>query len=216
MKNAGNKGLVMVTTSEGIPLLKDTDSVQTPDELGGPDVDNSKDRHRFGNPHIWLDPENVKIMLKKITDTFIRLDPGNKTYYMRNQADYIREIDEMQSRLSQEVRQIKDRRIITHHQAWPYFARRFGFTISGYIIKQVGSEPSARHLADLVSMIRKEKIKVIVSEPQLNQKTPRTIAGETGARLITLTPIPGAIPGTETYISMIKYNINQLVQALRN
>lgn len=216
VKNAGNKGLIIVTTSEGIPLLKDTESAQNQDRQNTPDGQNTKDKHRLGNPHVWLDPENAKIMLKKITDALIRIDPDNKGYYLGNQAAYIREIDDLQKMLVQEIRQIKDRRIITHHQAWPYFARRFGFTISGNIIEQVGSEPSARHLADLVRTIRREKIKVIVSEPQLNQKIPKTLADETGARLITLTPIPGAIPGTETYLSMVKYNVGQLMQALRN
>lgn len=216
VKNAGNKGLIIVTTSEGIPLLKDTESAQNQDRQNTPDGQNTKDKHRLGNPHVWLDPENAKIMLKKITDALIRIDPDNKGYYLGNQAAYIREIDDLQKMLVQEVRQIKDRSIITHHQAWPYFARRFGFTIAGYIIQQVGSEPSARHLADLVRTIRREKIKVIVSEPQLNQKIPKTLADETGARLITLTPIPGAIPGTEDYLSMVKYNVDQLMQALRN
>lgn len=215
VKNAGNKGLIIVTTSEGIPLLKDTESAQNHDKQDMPEVDNLKGKHKLGNPHVWLDPENAKIMLKKITDILIRIDPGGKAYYLRNQGDYIREIDDTQKILNQGLRQIKDRRIITHHQAWPYFARRFGFTISGYIIQQVGSEPSARHLADLVKTIKKEKIKVIVSEPQLNQKIPRVLSEETGARLVTLTPIPGGIPGTEDYLSMIKYNVNQLITALQ-
>lgn len=212
VRNAGNKRLIIVTTSEGIPLLKETEPAQNNDN---PDI-SDRDKYKLGNPHIWLDPENTKIMLKRITDTIIKLDPEGKAYYLRNQAGYIREIDNMQKLLSQEIKQIKDRKIITHHQAWPYFARRFGFTIAGNIIQQVGSEPSARHLADLARIIRKEKIKVIVSEPQLNQKIPKALAEDTGARLVTLTPIPGAIPGTEDYLSMIKYNVNQLVDALQD
>jgi zinc/manganese transport system substrate-binding protein/zinc transport system substrate-binding protein/manganese/iron transport system substrate-binding protein len=55
---------------------------------------------------------------------------------------------------------------------------------------------------------------VIVSEPQLNPKIPEALARETGARLVVLSPLPGAMPGTETYLDLLRYNVEQLVNAL--
>jgi ABC-type Zn uptake system ZnuABC Zn-binding protein ZnuA len=55
---------------------------------------------------------------------------------------------------------------------------------------------------------------VIVSEPQMNQKIPDVLARETGARIVVLSPLPGAMPGTETYLSLLRYNVIQLANAL--
>ncbi len=103
---------------------------------------------------------------------------------------------------------------MTYRPTWPYFARRFGFEIGGSLLAQVGAEPSAHRLADLTKMMKQKKITVIASEPQLNPELPQTVAKETGATVVLLTVLPGTIPGTETYLSMIEYNVNQLVEAL--
>jgi ABC-type Zn uptake system ZnuABC Zn-binding protein ZnuA len=208
IKNASNDQVLIVTTSEGIPLIKDVSN------LVQEDTDHPKHSHSLGNPHIWLDPVNAKIMLRHTMEGLLRLDPEGQGAYLKSFSEYIKKLDRLEREGKQKVNALKDRRIITHHAAWPYFARRFGFIIEGNLINQVGSEPSAKALAGLTRKIKKEGIKVIVSEPQLNPKLPEMVARETGAKVVVLTPLPGAIPGTETYLSMIEYNINQLVQAL--
>ena len=62
--------------------------------------------------------------------------------------------------------------------------------------------------------MKKNMIKVIVTEPQLNQKIPKILSNETGASIITLTVLPGALPGTSTYIDMLQYNVSKLANAL--
>lgn len=201
LKNAGNPSLLVVTTSNGIALLRDH---ETRDGQGGK------------NPHVWLDPENAKVMMRHITEAFIKADPQHARDYRNNQAAYLRQLDKLQAELADRLETVADRRIVVYHPAWPYFARRFGFQIAGAIVPQVGAEPSARHLQDLIMRIRKEHIRVIVSEPQVNQKIPEVLARETGARLVVLTPLPGAVAGTETYLAMLRYNVLQLAQALES
>jgi ABC-type Zn uptake system ZnuABC Zn-binding protein ZnuA len=79
---------------------------------------------------------------------------------------------------------------------------------------QSGTEPSALQLQALIAKIRKERIKVIVSEIQLSQKLPELLAKETRARVVVLTTLPGGLPGTETYLDMLRYNVLQLANAL--
>ena len=208
IKNAGNTHLLVINTADGVPLLRDSSNSNTNQSEG------FKDRHTMGNPHIWLDPVNAKIMLRHIVDGLIKIDPQGKEIYHKNFASYIKKLDLLEEQAKKRVTALPDRRIVTHHAAWPYFARRFGFIIEGNLINQVGSEPSAKELARLTRKIKREGIKVIVSEPQLNPKLPQMMAQETGARVVVLTPLPGAIPGTETYLSMIEYDINQLIEAL--
>jgi ABC-type Zn uptake system ZnuABC Zn-binding protein ZnuA len=200
IKNSGNSALHVITTSRDVPLIADSAS--------GAD---SK-----GNPHIWLDPENAKIMTRHIAGGLIGADPSHKTAYQANLDHYLKRLDQALRQLQLQVAAVQDRRIVTYHPAWPYFARRFGFRIEGDIIGQIGAEPTAAHLARLAQRIKNEKIKVIVSEPQLNQKLALALARETGARVVVLSPLPGAIEGTDTYLDMLAYDIAKLIEALRS
>lgn len=206
VKNAGSASLQVITTSKGIALIRD----QGRDE--GHQV--AEDNGHGGNPHIWLDPENAKIMMRHITEALIKTDPAHASEYRDNQASYLRQLDQLQKDLIQRLKTVTDRRILVYHPAWPYFARRFGFRIVDEIVTQAGAEPSAHHLQELISRMRKEGIRVIVSEPQMNPKVPDVLARETGARVVVLSPLPGAMPGTETYLTLLRYNVMQLADAL--
>jgi len=206
IKNAGSPSLLVVTTSNGIGLIRD---VPDPD---GP-VPSSGEGER-GNPHVWLDPENAATMMRHIAEALIKVDPAHAAEFRRNQALYLRKLDELRTDLGDRLRRLSDRRIIVHHPAWPYFARRFGFQVVGTIQSQSGSEPSALQLQSLITTIKNARIKVIVSEIQLSQKIPDLLAKETGARVVVLTTLPGGLPHTETYLDMLRYNVLQLANAL--
>ncbi|MEP6960408.1 MAG: metal ABC transporter substrate-binding protein [Nitrospirota bacterium] len=206
VKNAGSSSLRVVTTSKGIALLRDR-----PDHDGSAHAAGEDER---GNPHVWMDPENATTMMRHITEALIQVDPAHATEYRANQASYLRKLDQLRGDLSDRITRLTDRRFIAHHPAWPYFARRFGFQIVGTIQPQSGSEPSALHLHKLIAKIKKDRIKVVVSEIQLSQKIPELLGKETGARVVVLTTLPGGLPHTETYIDMLRYNVLQLVNAL--
>jgi ABC-type Zn uptake system ZnuABC Zn-binding protein ZnuA len=210
VKNAGSPSLRVVTTSQGIGLIRDhtghRDGVHQGEKTTGSD----------GNPHIWLDPENVAIMLRHITEALIAADPAHATDFRNRQAVYLRKLDQLRKELSDRVKQLPDRRFVAHHPAWPYMARRFGFDMAATILMQSGAEPSALQLQSLIGKIKKERIKVIVSEIQLSQKLPTLLAKETKTRIVVLTTLPGGVPGTETYIDMLRYNVLQLANALES
>ncbi len=215
IKNADRPDLKVVTTSDGVPLLRD--HAERPEQERHPDAIDPqhafKEQHTMGNPHIWLDPENAKIMVRHITEGLIRVDPTHRSDYLKNQSRYIMQLESLEIELKQKVGRLSNRNLITYHPAWPYYARRFGFVVKGEIVGQVGTEPSAKHIGDLIKLIRKEKVRVIVSEPQLNPKIPQMLADETGAKMVVLSPLPGALPGTETYLDLIRYNTLSLIAA---
>jgi len=202
VENAGSPSLKVVTTSTGIGLISDRLS-----------RDSDHSGHE-GNPHVWLDPENAATMMRHITETLIQVDPDHAQDYRENQASYLHRLDQVRTELSERVRGLPDKRFIAHHPAWPYFARRFGFQIVGTIQSQSAGEPSAFHIQNLIAMMRKDNIKVVVSEIQLSQKIPELLAKETGARVVVLTTLPGGVPRTETYLDMLRYNVLQLANAL--
>jgi zinc/manganese transport system substrate-binding protein/zinc transport system substrate-binding protein/manganese/iron transport system substrate-binding protein len=199
IRNAGAEGVLIVTTSDGV------------ERIAGP----AEHGHAGGNPHIWLDPENAQQMVRQIARALSKADPGHAADYRVNEDRYLHELRGLEDDLLVQLEPVADRRIVVHHPAWPYFANRFGFHVAGEIVTQSGAEPSARHLQALAKMIREERIRVIVSEPQLNQKLPRILAQESGARVVVLTAMPGGVPGTDSYLDMLRYNVMQLAQALQ-
>jgi len=204
VKNAGGRSLRVITTSQGVELIRD-------------DADVHEGTHHegtAGNPHIWLDPENVAIMLRHITEALIEVDPSHTAEFQTNQSAYLQRLGQLQKELSARTQRLSDRRFIAHHPAWPYLAKRFSLDIVGTIHMQAGTEPSALHLQSLIDRIRKDHIKVVVSEIQLSQRLPEILARETKAHVVVLTTMPGGLPGTETYIDMLRYNVLQLAGAL--
>ena len=205
VKNAGNASLQVVTTSKGIELI--------PDHPESP-ADTHTHQHAGGNPHVWLDPSAAATMVQHIAKAMSETDPSHAAEYRTNMADYLQALTRVHEESLDRLKRLPNRVVIVHHPAWPYFARRYDLQIAGTILTQPGGEPSARHLHTLIDAIKRGHIRVIISEVQLNQKVPQLLARETGAHIAVLTTLPGGLPGTETYLDMLRYNVLQLAHAL--
>ncbi|HVG02415.1 MAG TPA: metal ABC transporter substrate-binding protein [Nitrospira sp.] len=207
IKNAGNATLQVVTTSKGIELIQDRPALS--DAV-------PSHQHEVGNPHMWLDPQAAASMIQHISEAMIQVDPLHATDYRGNTTVYLQALTRVHQESTARLKKVPSRAVVVHHPAWPYFARRYDLHIAGTILMQPGGEPSARHLHKLIETIKRDHIRVIVSEVQLNQKVPQLLAGETGARIAVLTTLPGGLPGTETYLDMLRYNVLQLAQAFES
>ena len=208
VNNAGSTKLRVITTSQGVALLHDEGDMH---ELGHHGTHATESG---GNPHIWLDPANVVIMLGHITRALIDADPAHAADFQANHDAYLQRLEQLQQELMIRAQHLSDRRFIAHHPAWPYLANRFHFEIVDTIHTQSGTEPSALHLQQLIAKINRQHIRVIASEIQLSQRLPELLSRDTKARVIVLTTMPGGIPGTESYLDMLRYNVLQLVGAL--
>lgn len=210
VKNAGSSRLRVVTTSQGVELLHDDGDGHDEPHPGAHAGESG------GNPHIWLDPVNVATMLRHITQALIEIDPAHATDFQANQATYLQRLEQAQQELLKRTQRLSDRRFIAHHPAWPYLAKRFSLEIVDTIHTQSGTEPSALHLQQLIKKIKTQHIRVIASEIQLSQRLPELLSRDTKARVVVLTTMPGGMPGTESYLDMLRYNVLQLVNALES
>lgn len=210
VKNAGSAKLRVVTTSQGVVLLQDSGDVHDDMHHGAHTAESG------GNPHIWLDPMNVAIMLRHITRALSEIDPVHTADFQANQEAYLQQLEQVQQQLMTRTQRLSDRRFIAHHPAWPYLAKRFGLEIVDTIHTQSGTEASALHLQHLITKIKSQHIRVIASEIQLSQRLPELLARDTKARVVVLTTMPGGIPGTDSYLDMLRYNVLQLVGALES
>ena len=169
------------------------------------------------NPHLWLDPSAAKLYAGAIAEALTTLDAAGAEAYKANAAAFS---DRMTKLLADGRAQVSavpadSRKIISFHDALPYFARAFGFEIAGVIVKAPGQDPSAAEIAALVDAVRTNHIRVIVSEVQFSDKLAQTLASETGAQVVTdLYDDSLGDPPIDTYEGMIKYDLDKLVAGL--
>lgn len=198
---AGEK---QIDVSRGISLL------EIPETLSRAEGD----IHAYGNPHYWTDPENAKIMALNIAEKLGSLYPGDKEQFLRNAGEFNRKIDEKLPVWQKQLAPFRGVPVVVYHDSWPYFMQRFGITLAGELEPKPGIPPAARHISGLVKMMKEKSVKVIITEPYREKRTPKRVAKETGARVITFTQSVGAFPEARDYCSMMDYDIALLAQAL--
>jgi ABC-type Zn uptake system ZnuABC Zn-binding protein ZnuA len=106
-------------------------------------------------------------------------------------------------------------KVVADHNVWPYFARRFGITVVGFMEPKPGIPPTTKHLSALVNTMRGEQVKLVIGVPYYDSRHAQFISQNTGATVVHMAHQVGARAGTDDYISMIDYNVRSLVAALR-
>jgi ABC-type Zn uptake system ZnuABC Zn-binding protein ZnuA len=172
------------------------------------------------NPHFWLDPSLVADhYVPAISSALAKLDPAGAATYQANAAAYAGQVDAMDAanKANIETIPLANRKLVTFHDAFPYFARHYGFDLIGVILANVGQEPSASELAALVEKVKAAGVKAVFSEAQFSPELAHTLAQEAGVTSVvttlyndTLGPAPA-----DTYLKMMAWNVDQIVQALK-
>lgn len=173
------------------------------------------------DPHMWLDPNNMVIYVENIRDALTHLDPEGEAIYKTNADVYVDELKSLDAWIVEQVDQIpaEKRLLVTNHEAFGYFAERYGFAVVGTVIESFSSNasPSAQQLAALIDQIRSSGAPAIFLDASDNPTFARQIAEETGVRVITDLHLESLTDGSPaaTYIDMMKYNVTQIVKALK-
>lgn len=171
------------------------------------------------NPHFWLDPSLViRHYLPSIEAALSKLDPANADAYGTNRADYAAQVAAMDdaNKVAFDTIPVANRKLVTAHDAFPYFAAHYGFELVGVIIDNVGQEPTAAELAALVETVKDTGVKAIFSESQFNPELARALADEAGITKVVTTlynDTVGPAP-SDTYLGMMRWNVEEIVQAL--
>jgi zinc/manganese transport system substrate-binding protein len=173
------------------------------------------DVHPLGNPHYWMDPENGKRIAKEMVDAFDRLRPGDRAYFDQRLADFNSRLDAAEKRWTATMAPYKGTKVVTYHRSFPNFAERFGLEIIGYVEPRPGIPPTPQHTLDLINEMKRQMVKVVLVEPYFDLKTPTAIGRETGARVLVMPPSVGGVKETSDYFALFDYNINLLVNALK-
>lgn len=174
------------------------------------------DVHPLGNPHYWLDPANAVRIAIQIEKKLEELRPADAAYFQGRLNDFKLRINEANKRWTAQLAPYRGAKIVTYHNSWPNFMRRYGLNVVDYVEPKPGVPPSPSHTFELQNLMKAQKVKAIVMEPYFDSKTPQSIADRTGAKLVILYPsVGGAKAGTDDYFKLFDYNIAQLVGALK-
>jgi zinc/manganese transport system substrate-binding protein len=169
------------------------------------------DVHPYGNPHYWLDPENIKIMANEITDALTNASPGDASYFKKNLDNYLSAMDKKIAAWKKEMEKLKGKPIVTFHSSWIYFADRFGLKVVGHVEPKPGIPPTPSHNAELIQIIKNSGAKIILMENYYSDNAPNQISRLTDAKVIKVPVEPYGINNVNSYIQMMDYIIDQLV-----
>ncbi len=172
------------------------------------------DVHPFGNPHFWLDPENGRVIARAITERLSKIDPAGAPEYKANLASFEAKLAEGEKRWDAELGPYAGTEVVTYHNSWPNFLKRFKLVAAGYVEPKPGIPPSPSHTVELINMMIEKKIPIILMEPYFDQKTPKAVADKTGATLLTFIPSVGGVPEAKDYVSLFDYDVKLLAGAL--
>ncbi|MCK4910416.1 MAG: zinc ABC transporter substrate-binding protein [Thermodesulfovibrionales bacterium] len=180
------------------------------------DLDN-KNKQRGAearDPHFWLDPVHAASMVLHISDALSLASSEGRQIYEDNAFSFIREIRALDQEFRKGLMPCRLRDIVVSHDAYSYLGRRYGFEVHPISGVSPQEEPSPKRLASLVELMRKKGIGHVFGEPGTSARLTRALADETGAEVLVLDPL-GALAGDDTYLSVMRNNLDVLRQAMR-
>ncbi len=194
LANAGNPHLRKVVCTDGLPVIN-------------------------GNPHLWMDPEYARAYVRKISAALVAADPPNTAMYRAAAADYDKQLVTLIARTKAKIAAIpvSRRTMIVFHNAFDYYARRFGLRIVGAIEPVAGAEPNPAHIAELVRLARTQNVHAVFAEHEYSDKLARTLAQSAGGLKVAFLydDSLGTEPGVATYPGMIETDTDTIVAALK-
>lgn len=173
------------------------------------------DIHIFGNPHYWLDPLNGKVIAENILAGLKRIDPADTAYFEKNKEDFDKKIDEYLPGWLERMRPYAGTKVVTYHNSWPNFIRRFGLVVVDYVEPKPGVPPSPSHVSSLIEKMRSEGVKILIQEPFYETKVSSFVAEKTGAKLVILSPSVLGEEGAVDYFSLFDRALDKLLSAFQ-
>src|ERR1700674_168857 len=200
LKGAAGEHVTRVELSAGLPVAG-----RTPDGLGG-------------NPHLWMDPVYAQAYVRKINAALTAADPKGAPYYARNARAEMARLRHLDAWVRKKISTIppQKRSMITFHDAWLYFDRRYGLRDVGVIELLPRQEPSASYLAKLIATAKENHVNAVFAEPQFSPKLANELATSAGIRTVTdlYDDTLGTTPELSSYDGMLRYDVAQIVKAL--
>ncbi len=171
--------------------------------------------HPKGDPHHWQDPLQTIHYVEQIRDGLVRADPANASVYQANAAAYVQRLRDLDQEIARTLGQVPPQRrhLVTFHDAFGYFARRYGWQVSAFVPGSAGDVTPAG-IIQVIETIKKAGIPAIFTEPQFLPDVVEQAARDAGVEvgIIYSDSLDSKAP---TYIDMMRFNARSLAQHLK-
>lgn len=145
------------------------------------------DENQLLDPHTWLSPKHAATHAENIYAALVELDPASQAFYQQNLDKFLAEIEQLDQDITATLATLDSRTFLVFHPAWGYFAS--DYNLEQIAIEVEGQKPSAAELAELVTVAKEEKIRVIFAQYQFNSQAAQAIATEIGAEVVYIDPL---------------------------
>ncbi|MGM0770444.1 MAG: metal ABC transporter solute-binding protein, Zn/Mn family [Halobacteriota archaeon] len=179
-----NNEMFIVDCSEGIKIIEIHGEEEENHEVEP--AENEEHDHEGVDPHIWTTPINAKIMVENTYLGLVRIDPDNKETYLHNKEAYLKELDEVDSRIRETLGE-EGGSFMTYHPSWNYFATEYGLDM--ITIEEEGKEPSPKDMQRLIDEAKEKNISVIFVQAQFSTQSAKAIADAIGGEVVTVDPL---------------------------
>lgn len=173
------------------------------------------DIHIYGNPHYWLDPLNGKQIARNICTGLENISPENKAFFEANLKAFDDKIDSKLKEWTAKMAPYNGSKIIAYHNEWCYFENRFGLKIVDFMEPKPGIPPTPSQLVKIISEVKSNAIKVIISSPYFTTSSSDVVSSQTGAKAIVLATSVEAFDTIKDYFDLFDYNTDKLVAAFK-
>jgi len=170
------------------------------------------------NPHLWLNVVYAELYVKRIVAALQAAAPGKQAVLKASGDAYLARLAALDGAIRAQIATLPaaNRKLVSYHDAFPYFAAAYGLTIVGTVVPAPGQDPSAGQVVALIDTIRASRVKAIFSEAQFNPKVEQQLAAEAGVTVVSnlYNDALGA-PPVDTYEGMMRWDADRVVEALR-
>jgi ABC-type Zn uptake system ZnuABC Zn-binding protein ZnuA len=170
------------------------------------------------NPHLWLNVAYAELYVKRIVAALRAAAPGKGAALQASGDAYLVRLTALDAAIRAQIATlpVAGRKLVSYHDAFPYFAAAYGLTIVGTVVPAPGQDPNAGEVVALIAAIRASGVKAIFSEAQFNPKVEQQLAAEAGVTVVSnlYNDALGA-PPVDTYEGMMRWDADRVVEALR-
>ena len=170
------------------------------------------------NPHLWMDVRYAESYVDRIAAALRSADPAHAAAYEAQATAYQHRLETLDGWVRAQIDTIPlaNRKLVTFHDAFPYYAREYGITIVGIAVESPGQDPSAGYTAQLITALRNAGVKAIFSERQFPTKLIDVLAEEANCKVVAnLYDDSLGDPPVTSYEEVVRWDTTQLVEALR-
>jgi len=170
------------------------------------------------NPHLWLNVAYAELYVQRIVAALQAAAPAKQAALRVSGDAYLARLAALDVAIRAQIATLPaaNRKLVSYHDAFPYFAAAYGLTIVGTVVPGPGQDPSAGQVVALIDAIRASGVKAIFSEAQFNPKVEQQLAAEAGVTVVSnlYNDALGA-PPLDTYEAIMRWNSDRVVEALR-